>query len=140
MATAMDFNPSVLRQSEAYDLPTSSYSSAVQELLDAPENGAAPEQYTGQGELPRSPARKIVKKGSSSRINGHGRNKEGSMSQSMVEKTQDRDGEHLTTIKQFHRNGQAENQRSDELLSGRRVGTKWERSQYVCYVLHIIQH
>lgn len=62
------------------------------------------------------------------------------MSQLMVEKFQDRDGEHLTTIKQFHRNGQAENQRSDELLSGRRVGTKWERSQYVCYVLHKIQH
>ena len=140
MATAMDSEPSMLRQTEAYDLPSSSKSSVAQELLDAPANGAAPEQYTGQGELPRSPARKVIKKGSSSRINGHGRNKEGSMSQLMVQKFQDKDGEHLTTIKQLHRNGQAENQRSDELLSGRRVGTKWERSQYVCYVLRMIQH
>lgn len=129
MATAMDSRPSVLRQSEAYDLPSSTNSSAVQELLDAPVYGAAPEQYTGQGELPRSPVRKVIKKGSSSRINGHARNKEGSMSQLMVEKFQDKDGEHLTTTKQFNRNGQSENQRSDELLSGRRVGTRWERSQ-----------
>jgi len=130
MATAMDLKPSVQTQSEAYDLSSSSYSNAAQELLDATTNGVAPEQYTGQGELPRSPVRKVIKKSSSPRINGHGRNKEGSMSQLMVEKFQDKDGEHLTTIKQFHRNGQAEHQRSDELLSGRRVGTKWERSQY----------
>lgn len=129
MATAMDSKPSVLRQSEAYDLPSTSNSSAVQELLDAPANGAAPEQYIGQGELPRSPVRKVIKKGSSSRINGHGRSKEGSMPQLVVVKFQDKDGEHLTTIKQSHRNGQSENQRSDELLSGRRVGTRWERSQ-----------
>lgn len=135
MATVMDSNPSLPSQSGEYDQPLSSYSSAVRELLDAPTNGIVTEQYTGQGEddLPRSPVRKVVKKSSSSRINGHGRNKEGSMSQLMVQKFQDKDGEHLTTMKQYQLNGQAQNQRSDELLSGRRVGTKWEKSQYVRY-------
>ena len=131
MATPVDSKPSLLGQSEANGLPPTSYSSAAQELLDAPTYGVAPEQYTGQGEddLPRSPVRKVHKKTSSSRMNGHAKNKEVSMSQLMVEKFQDKDGEHLTTIKQFHRNGHPQNQRSDELLSGRRVGTKWERSQ-----------
>lgn len=132
MTAAVDSQPSLHSQTEADDFLPTSYSSAIQEILDAPTNGVAPEQYTGQGEddLPRSPVRKVVKKGSSSRINGHTRSQEGSMSQLMVEKFQDRDGEHLTTIKQYHLNGHPQNRRSDELLSGRRVGTKWERSQY----------
>ena len=132
MATVVDSKPVLLRHSEPSNVSPTSHSSVVQELWEEPTNGAAPEQYTGKGEddLPRSPVRKVIKKSSSSRMNGHTRNKEGSLSSLVVEKFQDRDGEHLTTIKQFHQNGQQQNQRSDELLSGRRVGTKWERYKY----------
>ena len=132
MATVVDPKPVLLRRSEPNDVSPPSHSNVGQEPWEEPTNGVAPEQYTGKGEddLPRSPVRKVIKKSSSSRMNGHTRNSEGSLSSLVVEKFQDRDGEHLTTIKQFHRNGQQQNQRSDELLSGRRVGTKWER--YKC--------
>ena len=116
-------------------LPPASYFQAANELFDAPTNGVAPKQYTGQGEAdaPRSPVRKPHKKTSSLRMNGHTMEPEGSNSQLIVEKFQDRDGEHLTTIKQYrpHSRGETQIRRSDELVSGRRVGTKWERSQYV---------
>lgn len=119
---------------EEAGLPPASYSETANALFNAPTNGIAPEQYTGQGEddAPRSPVRKSHKKTNSSRANGHARDKDGSSSQLMVERFQDRDGEHLTTIRQYRPSGRSEAQvrRSDELVSGRRVGTKWERSQY----------
>ena len=132
MTAVVDSQPPLRPEGEDHDFLPTSYSGAFQEILDAPTNGVAPEQYTGQGEddLPRSPVRKVLKKGSSSHINGHARKNEGSMSQLMVENPQDRKSEQLTTIKYSHRNGESQTQRSDELLSGRRVGTKWERSQY----------
>lgn len=136
-AAVAAMNPDPVRpvQHQDSNLPPSSISGAVDELLDAPTNGVAPEQYSGQGEddAPRSPVRKPHRKTSSIRMNGHRRDREGSSSQLMVEKFQDRDGEHLTTIKRHRSHDRAEThvRRSDELVSGRRVGTKWERSQYV---------
>ena len=116
-------------------LPPASVSETVDELYNAPtNNNATPEQYSGEGEddAPRSPVRKPHKKTGSLRMNGHKRDKGGSSSQLMIEKFQDSDGEHLTTIKQYRPFGRTETElrRSDELVSGRRVGTKWERSQY----------
>ena len=132
---AMNPDPARTVQHPDSNLPPSSISGAVSELLDAPTNGVAPEQYSGQGEddAPRSPVRKPHRKTSSVRMNGHKRDREGSGSQLMVEKFQDRDGEHLTTIRRHrpHDRGEPHVHRSDELVSGRRVGTKWERSQYV---------
>lgn len=134
-AAAINLDSTGPVQHQDSNLPPSSFSGAVNELLNAPTNGIAPEQYSGQGEddAPRSPVRKPHRKTSSVRMNGHKRDREGSGSQLIVEKFQDRDGEHLTTIKQYRPNNRAETQvrRSDELVSGRRVGTKWERSQYV---------
>lgn len=110
-------------------LPTQSYAAAAaaKELPDVPVNGAPPEQYSGNGENegPRSPVRRSKRR----QISGHSRDKNDSISQLVVEKFQDKDGEHLTTVKQIQRDGQPQTQRSDELVSGRRVGTKWERSQ-----------
>ncbi|KAG7007117.1 rRNA-processing protein FCF1 [Physcia stellaris] len=133
-AAVAALNPDPARpvQQQDSNLPPSSITEAVNELLDAPTNGVAPEQYSGQGEddAPRSPVRKPHRKTSSIRINGHRRDREGSGSQLMVEKFQDRDGEHLTTIKRHRSHDRAEThlRRRDELVSGRRVGTKWERS------------
>lgn len=124
------------------ELPPTSISETTNELYNAPANSVTPEQYSGEGEddAPRSPVRKLHKKTGSLRMNGHKRDREGSSSQLMIEKFQDRDGEHLTTIKQYRPFGGTETQtrRSDELVSGRRVGTKWERSQYAhcCYQLY----
>lgn len=135
MAAAVDSQPAFPGKTEvspSNDVHPATHSSASQELWDVIPNGRAPEQYTGQGEddLPRTPVRKIVKKSSTSHINGHARSQEGSISQLMVEKFQDKDGEHLTAIKQSRQNGRSQHERSDELLSGRKVGTKWEKSQY----------
>ena len=133
-AATMGPEPRASIQHNQSDLPPSSIAETVNELYNAPTNGVAPEQYSGEGEddAPRSPVRKPHKKTGSLRMNGHKRDKEGSSSQLMIEKFQDRDGEHLTTIRQYRPFGRTETKvrRSDELVSGRRVGTKWERSQY----------
>lgn len=84
----------------------------------------APEQYIGQGEdnLPRTPKRKSHKKGLSRLIGDHtletlARKETSSL---VIEDFQDKDGEHLTTLR-----------RNDtiELVSGRKAGAGWERSQ-----------
>ena len=144
-AATMSPDPTGPIQPNEPGLPPASMSTTVDEVYNAgaPTNSAVtPEHYSGEGEddAPRSPVRKPHKKTGSLRMNGHKREKEGSSSQLMIEKFQDRDGEHLTTIKQYRPFGRTETEfrRSDELVSGRRVGTKWERSQYatllqLCY-------
>ena len=133
-AATMTPAPSGPIQHNESGLPPSSISETVNELYNAPTNNVTPEAYSGEGEddAPRSPVRKPHKKTGSLRMNGHKRDKEGSSSQLMIERFQGSDGEHLTTIKQYRPFGRTETQvrRSDELVSGRRVGTKWERSQY----------
>ena len=134
MATAATMLPDLSGPQPQRDgFPPTSDSEKTNNVRAPPSNGL--EQYIGQGEddAPRSPMRKPHKKSSSVRINGHSRDKEDTTSQLMVERFQDKDGEHLTTVKQYRSHGKAETQvrRSDELVSGRRVGTKWERSQYV---------
>lgn len=118
---------------QSQQVPSIPNSEVTNHLGDTASNGL--EQYIGQGEddAPRSPVRKAHKKSNSVRINGSSRDGGHTTSQLMVEKFQDKDGEHLTTIKQYRPHGKAETKvrRSDELVSGRRVGTKWERSQYV---------
>lgn len=120
--------PPIPEHTEVDSLPAKLYAEAAKEILDTPVNGDSPEQYIGQGESDglRSP----VRRGNPRRLNGHTRDAEGSVSQLMVEKFQDKDGEHLTTVKAFQRDGPSQALRRDELVSGRRVGTKWERSQY----------
>lgn len=85
----------------------------------------APEQYIGQGEdnLPRTPKKKSHHKRGLSRLIGDhnleplARKETSSL---VIEEFQDKDGEHLTTLR-----------RNDtiELVSGRKAGAGWERSQ-----------
>ncbi|KAL8830771.1 MAG: hypothetical protein Q9191_001248 [Dirinaria sp. TL-2023a] len=132
MATAdPEIRPSVPGQQELDGSPAKTYAAAAKDVLDNPTNHVTPlEQYFGRGEddAPRSPVRKMHKRNSSSRMNGHVHDTGESTSQLIVEKFQDKDGEHLTTVKQIRRSGQPPAKRKDELVSGRRVGTKWERS------------
>ena len=78
-------------------------------------------QYSGKGEddTPRSPRRKVHKKSGSVQLNGHSKPKEHEASDLVVEDLKDRNGEHLTSLR-----------RADtELVSGRRAGAGWEKSQ-----------
>lgn len=80
-----------------------------------------PREYTGQGEddAPRSPKKKAHKKSGSMRLNGHSKPKEPDASNLITEDFQDKNGARLTTLK-----------RADtELVSGRKAGAGWERSQ-----------
>jgi hypothetical protein len=81
----------------------------------------SPREYTGQGEddAPRSPKKKTHKKSGSMRLNGYSKPKGPDASDLIVEDFQDKNGARLTTLK-----------RADtELVSGRRAGAGWERSQ-----------
>ncbi|MCJ1281978.1 diacylglycerol O-acyltransferase 1 [Xylographa opegraphella] len=126
------------QEREAQHLPPKTYVDAAMENLngDSEKENSAPSQYIGQGEddAPRSPARKPHKRNGSLRVNGL-RNKTSSQSL-LVEKFQDRDGEHLTSInpldsedggQQIHKSPSRRTE-GGELVSGRRAGAGWEKS------------
>ena len=130
--------PSQPEEREAHHLPPKTYVDAAEENLDIGlrKEQNAPSEYVGQGEddAPRSPAKKVHKKSSSLRMNGTSKEKENS--RVVVERYQDKYGEHLTSVrlpyneekrKHISRHGR----QPSELLSGRKAGTGWERSQYV---------
>ena len=97
-----------------------------------------PKLFTGQGEdeAPRSLRRNMHKKSGSLRMNGFSREKE--ESRVIVERFEDKEGEHLVSIKPVwsdtngKRTGSARTDRN-ELLSGRRAGARWEQSQYASW-------
>lgn len=110
---------SLLEGRENQDLPQKSDADAAEQSPQRP-----PEQYIGQGEdnLPRTPKKKSHKKGLSRLIGNHtleplARKETSSL---VIEDFQVKDGEHLTTLS-----------RNDtiELVSGRKAGAGWERSQ-----------
>lgn len=107
---------SLPQERENQDLPQNPDADAAEQT--------APEQYIGQGEdnLPRTPKKKSHKRGLSRLIGDHtleplARKETSSL---VIEEFQDKDGEHLTTLR-----------RNDtiELVSGRKAGAGWERSQ-----------
>lgn len=111
---------SLLQERENQDLLQKSDADAAEQSPQRP-----PEQYIGQGEdnLPRTPKKKSHKKGLSRLIGDHtleplARKETSSL---VIEEFQDKDGEHLTTLR-----------RNDtiELVSGRKAGAGWERSKY----------
>lgn len=116
---SLNAEPSLPHERENQDLPQKSYADAVDQ-----SSQTAPEQYIGQGEdnLPRTPKKKSHKKGLSRLIGDNNlepiARKE--LSSLVIEEFQDKDGEHLTTLR-----------RNDtiELVSGRKAGAGWERSQ-----------
>lgn len=113
---------SLPQERQDQDLPQKPSAEALHYL-----HQTAPEQYFGQGEdnLPRTPKKKSHKRGLSRLIADHSgdtleplaRKETSSL---VIEEYQDKDGEHLTTLR-----------RNDtiELVSGRKAGAGWERSQ-----------
>ena len=119
--------PSLPAEREKQHLPPKSYVDAAEENLDIHHaNGQpAPELYAGQGEdeAPRTPIRGMHKKTSSVRLNGSVRGKKSP--EVVVERYQDKDGEHLVSLR-------AENNRpgrtNSELISGKKAGERWTQS------------
>ena len=134
MATA-DWEPSLTTVQKHQRLsPKSHIDTTQQELLDLANNArSAPELYSGQGEdaAPRTPRRSPHKKSGSLRTNGLSKeNKDG---QVVVERYEDKDGEHLVSIRQAWDSGKGKpttTRRNSELVSGRKAGARWEQSQY----------
>ncbi len=111
------------------------YVDAVEGNVDTfSHNGRPPpEFYSGQGEdaAPRSPRRTLHKKSGSLRTNGVSKEKKDG--QVVVERYEDKDGEHLVSIRQAWDRGKGKStatRRNSELVSGRRAGAGWEQSQY----------
>lgn len=127
--------PAAPEQRKEQPLPSKSYASAAEEgLADGELLGKpGPEMYAGQGEdsAPRSPMRNMHKKSGSLRINGHSRDKKSSSI--VIERFQDKDGEHLVSLRQGWDTERdkpvAVKRRNSVLLSGRKAGARWERSQ-----------
>lgn len=125
MASApLNSEPSLPAEREKNELPPKSYADAAEQDLSqlVKHTPTPPEQYIGQGEddAPRSPRKKTHKKSGSIRVNGHQPSQRKDTSTLEVEDFEDKDGEHLTTLK-----------RNDtiELVSGRQAGAGWERSK-----------
>ena len=132
MATAATLNPETAFHPEPQQqhLVRKSSANAPQDNLDPQplQHQSAPELYAGQGEdaTARSPSRKIHKKSASSRTNGSW--KDGKGPSVFVERYEDKDGEHLVSVRQAL-DGQKRTRRNSVLLSGRRAGAGWEQSQ-----------
>jgi len=125
--------PSLPAEREEQYLPPKSYVDATEENLT---NGSKSDQltpgvYAGQGEdfAPRSPRRNMHKKSGSLRVNGHAKDKKGAGV--VIEKYQDRDGEHLVSLRPGWNSEWQKQRTNSELLSGRKAGARWEQSQYV---------
>ena len=136
MAAPFNPGPSRPEDREANHLPPKSYVNAAQEILgtELQKEQSPPTQYIGQGEddAPRSPAIKVHKKSSSLRMNSKSREKESS--KVIVERFQAKDGEHLTSVRlpydhEKRKHISNHGRQPSELVSGRKAGKGWERSQ-----------
>ena len=111
------------------------YADVVGENIDTFSNNGRlpPELYSGQGEdaTPRSPRRSPHKKSGSLRTNGVPKEKK--EGQVVVERYEDKEGEHPVSIRQAWDRGKGKpmaTRRNSELVSGRKAGARWEQSQY----------
>lgn len=139
--------PSLPAERKQQHLSPKSYVEAAEENVDTfSQNGRPPpELYSGQGEdaTPRSPRRTPHKKSGSIKTNGI--SKEKTDGQVLVEKYEDKDGEHLVSVKQAGDRGKGKPlaaRRNSELVSGRKAGAGWEQSQYAdfqyCYHTYLL--
>ena len=133
--------PSKPEERQQHHLAPKSYADAVEENLldDFRKQNNTPTQFVGNGEddAPRSPMRKVAhKKSGSIRMNDI--RKPSQPSNIIEEKLQDRDGEHLTSVRpnpsyeaqlrQDKVQRKVPKRDSHELASGRRAGEGWHRS------------
>ena len=119
--------PSMPAEREALHLPPKTYVDATEENLDMHQSNGqhTPELYAGQGEdeAPRTPVRGMHKNTSSVRLNGGAKGKK--ISEVVVERYQDKDGERLVSL----RGDRAQPRRTNsELVSGKKAGERWAQS------------
>ena len=127
--------PSLPAEQKQQHLSPKPYVDAADENVDSFLHNArsAPALYSGQGEdaAPRSPRRSLHKKSGSLRANGVSKEKKDG--QAVVERYQDKDGEHLVSTRQAWDRGKGKPlaaRRNSKLVSGRKAGAGWEQSQY----------
>lgn len=120
---------------EKKQLPPMPYATAAEKKPDrivGIEN-TPPTQFVGKGEAEaqRSPpfSQPRHKKSGSLRVNGA--SKQSKEPELIVEDFRDKDGEQLTSSKLRFDDKIKPHKTHTELVSGRRAGAKWERSQYV---------
>ena len=140
MATAATLNtePSLPAEGRQQHLAPKSFVDAAAESLDtlSKQNQRSQELYAGQGEdeAPRTPRRNMQKKSGSLRPNGF--SKELKDPHVVIERFEDKDGEHLVSIKpgwDSRRGKPLAARRNSELVSGRKAGARWEQSRYDDY-------
>ena len=136
LAMAATLDPDLLStERQEHHLPPKSYADAVVENMspDANQDNTFQALYAGQGEddAPRKPQRNMHKKTGSLRVNGFSKdNKEPHV---VVERFEDKDGEHLVSITpgwDSKRGKPSVARRNSELVSGRKAGARWEKSRY----------
>lgn len=138
MATAVTLNPepSLTSERQKQHLPPKSYADITEENLkpQTHEYQSTPELYAGNGEeesISRSPRRNLHKKSGSTRVNGFSNDSKDAGV--IIERYEDKDGEHLVSIKTASDGPQGKRRstrRNSELVSGRKAGAGWERSGY----------
>ena len=137
-AAALKQEPTLPVGRKQQHLAPQSHADAAEDNVDIfrQSGRSPPELYSGQGEdaTPRSPRRSLHKKSGSLRTNGVVKEKKDG--QIIVERFEDKDGEHLVSIKQEWDRAKGKPimaRRNSELVSGRKAGAGWEQSQY-CYL------
>lgn len=131
--------PSQPIEREKQHLPPKTYADATE---NPPDNvnrleNTPPTQFVGKGEADtqRSPpfSSPRHKKSGSLRLNGASR--QGKPRELIVEDIQDKSGERLTSLKLAFDDKPKPQRTQTELVSGRRAGASWERSQCVNFTL-----
>lgn len=123
----------VIREKE--NLPPKSYADAADHAPDK-VNGIEnipPAQFIGKGEVEtqRTPPFSQTRHRKSGSLRVNGASKQPKASNLPVEDIQDRDGEQLSTTKLTFTDQPKPQKPQPELVSGRRAGARWERSQFV---------
>ena len=131
----IDTQSSQPAEREKYNLPLKSYADAAEHEPEKVNgiNNTPPFQFIGKGEadVQRSPPFSQPRHRKSGSLRKNEASKRPRASDLVTEEPRDQEGEQLTTTKLTF-DGPAKPQRTQtELVSGRRAGARWERSQYV---------
>ncbi|KAL8948681.1 MAG: hypothetical protein Q9222_005149 [Ikaeria aurantiellina] len=136
MAPSMPLNaePSKPNGIQDQHLPPKSYSDATKQQVPNTPNGVDdhnPTQFVGQGEadVQRSPPFSQPRHRKSGSLRMNGAPKESKAPDLIVEDFQDKDGERLTSLKLAFDDRPHPQRRQTELVSGRKAGAGWGRSQ-----------
>ena len=128
----LNSEPSLAAGCEQQHVTPTSYLAAAEQTLtpQSKQEQPLPELYAGQGKdaALRSPRKNMHKKSGSLRVNGFSNHTKGTAV--VIERYEDKDGEHLVSIKNAWDGERSMRRRNSELVSGRRAGAGWEKSGY----------